>query len=109
VKPVYAAALLVAVSLSACSREECPDLSSEAQQEQVYRYVVGNTIPALKDVTRNDVKFIDSSRYNADSRMWRWNFQAKGREYIALIGCDGSVELSVAKESLTRQGLVAPR
>lgn len=101
-KPVYAAALLMAVSLSACSREECPNLSREAQQEQVYRYVVGNTLPALKDVTRNDVKFMDTSRYNVDSRMWRWNFQAKGREYIALIGCDGSVELSVETDSVSQ-------
>lgn len=101
-KPVCAAAVFLAASLCACSREECPDLSREAQQEQVYSYVVGNTLPALKDVKRNDVKFIDASRYNVDSRMWRWNFQAKGREYIALIGCDGSVELSVQSDTVSQ-------
>lgn len=94
--------IILAGTLAGCSRADCPNMSSEEQKEQVVRYVLGNTFPPLKDVARSDVTFLEGSRrYNADSRLWGWNFQAKGKEYIALIDCDGSVELSIAKETLS--------
>lgn len=93
---------LLAGALAGCSRADCPNMSSEEQREQVVHYVLGSTFPPLKDVARSDITFLDGTRrYNADSRLWGWNFQANGKEYIALIDCDGSVELSIAKEALS--------
>lgn len=96
-----AAAFLLACLVSSCSREECPNRSAEGQRESVYRYVEGSSLPALKGVARDDIRFLDDTRYySVDSRIWRWHFLAKEREYIALISCDGSVELSIAENPL---------
>ncbi|QTD87993.1 MULTISPECIES: hypothetical protein [Xanthomonas] len=88
--------LTLSFSLSSCdSVQECAAASFDFHKKAVIAYVEHSSYPRLKGATAADVVFEEESRkYGKASGFWTLNFKARGERYIAMIGCNGSVELS---------------
>ncbi|UNW12052.1 hypothetical protein MP631_18530 [Xanthomonas phaseoli pv. phaseoli] len=74
-------------------------MASEEQKELVYRYVEHSDYAPFQGISRSDVVFDDAARrYEESPRTWGIRFSVKEKSFIALIGCDKSVELSIPKQ-----------